>query len=274
MSPTKSPSTTPDWLIERLAQGELDDEAAADVRRRLTEEGRAPDEVLAALRASNRELLQEHPPAVAAEAIRRRMAAASARPKRARTPLFVFGGPVLAAGAVAVALLVARPTPPPEGDSGIHDRIKTPTRLVVYRHGTSGNERLADGAQAARGDLLQLEYVTPLPGWGVVLSIDGAGNVTLHLPDGAAKGEAPALQAGRMVRLPSAYELDDAPGFERFFFVTSEHPFAVAPVIEAARALAARPSAARTAPLAVGSQLKQVSLSLDKPRPNDRKESP
>ena len=35
----------PDWLLERLALGELDAETAADVRRRLAAEGRSPDDI-------------------------------------------------------------------------------------------------------------------------------------------------------------------------------------------------------------------------------------
>jgi len=65
---------TPDWLVERLALGELDDAAAADVRRRLAAEGRDADAEVAALRASNREILEAHPPARVAAAVRARAA--------------------------------------------------------------------------------------------------------------------------------------------------------------------------------------------------------
>ena len=51
----------PDWLLERLALGELDAETAADVRRRLAAEGRSPDDIAAAVAASNREILAELP---------------------------------------------------------------------------------------------------------------------------------------------------------------------------------------------------------------------
>ena len=54
---------TPDWLIERLALGELDSAAAADVRARLAAEGRDADVAIAALGASNREILESLPPA-------------------------------------------------------------------------------------------------------------------------------------------------------------------------------------------------------------------
>ncbi|HVV49481.1 MAG TPA: ActD-like protein, partial [Polyangia bacterium] len=68
------------------------------------------------------------------------------------------------------------------------------------------------------------------------------------------------------VRLPSAYQLDDAPAFERFFLVRAEAPFEVAPVVAAARALAARTDEARRAPLPLPAGFDQVSLTLEKTR--------
>ena len=72
------------WLLERLAQGELDPEAAAALRARLAAAGRSVDEELAALQRSNQEILAEQPKAVVAAAIRARAAAgngAAARPR-------------------------------------------------------------------------------------------------------------------------------------------------------------------------------------------------
>ena len=97
----------------------------------------------------------------------------------------------------------------------------------------------------------------------MLLSIDGAGKVTLHWPE-RQDGEAAPLKASSENRLPSSYELDDAPAFERFFLVRAAAPFAVTTAIEAARALAAQPSA-RTQALALPSNFEQISLALDKP---------
>ena len=71
--------------------------------------------------------------------------------------------------------------------------------------------------------------------------------MTFHLPEGWEDGAArsPALDASGEVTLASAYELDDAPSFERFFLVYGEEPFEVAAAAEAARRLAARPDEAR-----------------------------
>src|ERR1022692_2178013 len=51
---TREPKT-PTWLLERLAQGELDGEAAAAVRDRLTGEGRSLEDEVAALERADRE---------------------------------------------------------------------------------------------------------------------------------------------------------------------------------------------------------------------------
>lgn len=262
---------TSDWMIERLALGELDPAAAAEVRRRLIAEGRSPDELVAALERSNRETLAAHPGPVTAAAIRRRAALATeAGPSRARGRLFWLAGPV-AAGALAVALLVARPSPPPAGGPAPSEteatRVKgvavADPRLYVYRHGRQGDQRLVDGARVAPGDLLQLAYQARAEAWGVLLSVDGAGRVTVHWPEDGSVS-APRLRAEREIRLPSAYQLDDAPAFERFFFVSADRPFAVSAVVEAARALAAQPKVARREALPLSAPLQQVSLTLEK----------
>jgi len=100
----------------------------------------------------------------------------------------------------------------------------------------------------------------------VLLSLDGAGRVTVHLPDPTGVGAAAAvpLAAAREVRLPSAYELDDAPAFERFVLITADRPFPAAVAIDAARRLAANPGAARRDPLPLGPPLRQMSLALVK----------
>ena len=85
----------------------------------------------------------------------------------------------------------------------------------------------------------------------------------MHWPEGSADTAAP-LSAKGEVKLPSAYELDDAPAFERFFLVTSEAPFAMTSVLDAARTLAAHPAAARTQALPLPPALTQLALTLDK----------
>ena len=256
---------TPTWLVERLALGELDADAAADVRRRLAAEGRDADAELAALATSNREILAAHPPARVAAAVRAR-AARPARRALAVVPLVLAG--------VAAVVLVARPAKSPTSwttggaEIGLEEATIKGTEsagaaLGIYRHRADGDERLGDGAAAARGDLIQVTYRAAADHFGALLSIDGRGHVTLHWPE-ASDASSGRLNAQGEVRLPSAYELDDAPAFERFFLVTADSPFSLASVLDAARALAARPQAARTQALALPPTLHQASLTLAK----------
>lgn len=273
MMPSKK---TPAWLVERAAQGELDGAEMAELRSRLLAEGRSLDDELEQLRQSNRQILTELPRTSMGAAIRRR--AAATQPEQ-RSRLSMLFPPLAAVGALGLVILVARGI----GDQGIGQPLLDPTpekteikgdtvpsgRLLVYRQRPGGvtagdSERLSDGARGARGDLLQLAYDKVPEGlYGVLISLDGAGKVTQHIPEEGASRASP-LVALRELRLPSAYELDDAPGFERFMLVTAAQPFAVATVIEAAQALARRGSAARTQPLALAPSFLQTSVLLNK----------
>jgi len=99
--------------------------------------------------------------------------------------------------------------------------------------------------------------------------VDGRGTITWHLPPGYAGGSrtAPALDRQGQVILPAAYELDDAPGFEKFFFVSASAPFDVAEVVRAAQALASRGGPADAGQLSLPPGLSQVSLLLKKKGP-------
>jgi hypothetical protein len=263
---------TPDWLIERLAQGELASDDAAAVRARLEAEGRSPDDVIAALVLADRETLAAHPPASVAAEVRRQAARSTGR--RSFIVRATFAGATLAMGGALAVVLATDHLPPAPRASNVPvsepTRIKgtAPTdkaRLYVYRHASAGDERLADGERAAPGDLLQLAYATTASGYGMLLSIDGAGTVTQHWPEPGSTRAAP-LHVGGEVRLPSAYELDSAPAFERFFLVRADEPFDVTPIVAAARALSAQAPVARRAPLPLPARFNQISVALEKTR--------
>jgi len=93
----------------------------------------------------------------------------------------------------------------------------------------------------------------------VIVSIDGRGSVTVHLP--VHGDQAAALASGDTVLLDHAYQLDDAPRFERFHFVTAQAPFAVATVVDAARRAATTASASE---LPLAASFEQASFLLRK----------
>jgi hypothetical protein len=109
--------------------------------------------------------------------------------------------------------------------------------LVVYKQTPEGALRLKHPSTVRPGDTLQLAYVAAGARHGVVASVDDRGTVTLHLPE--QEGPAVTLADRGETALTHAFELDRAPGFERFVFVWAPAPFATSDVVDALRAGAA-----------------------------------
>jgi hypothetical protein len=103
--------------------------------------------------------------------------------------------------------------------------------LRIYRKTVDGHDRLRAGTTVRQGDTLQVRYVAAGKRHGVVLSVDGRGGVTLHHPTSAGPSGALVPDGERVI--PHAYELDDAPGFERFWFITADAPFTTTEVTDA-----------------------------------------
>jgi len=176
-----------------------------------------------------------------------------------RIPTLAWAIPVAAMALVLLSLpIFLRPSD--------ETRLKgAAPHLLVFRKTATGAEELAPGSVAKKGDVLQLSYVAGEAKYGVIFSVDGRGTLTWHVPPRYAGGAlaAPALDPNGPALLPKAYELDDAPGFERFFLVYSTRPFQVADVERIARTLAAGRSGDRT-DLKLGRGLGQFSLLVKK----------
>lgn len=227
------PTPLPTWLLERYALGELSAAQAAGVRERLAT---SPEERsrLEAIEASNREVLFAYPPAKVAAQVHKRLG----HKPRPRLALYL-AVPTLAAAALLT--LVVDPGPVPRTEELPTEVTRTKglrPRLLVYRVRGQNIDRLEDGAVARAGDALQLRYVSAQRAYGAVYSVDGRGQVTLHFPEAA--GADTSLRPQGEVSLPHGYELDDAPKFERFVFVTSEKPVDVEALLSAVRS--SRPS--------------------------------
>jgi hypothetical protein len=248
----------PDWKLERILLGEEGDEGLGpDDRARLED-----------LRASNEEILGRYPPALVAEQVARRARAEERRAApREAAPWFrpvLWGAPALAGLAVVFFLAVSGGDPAVVADGPEVTRTKGDVvpALAVHRRGPGGPERLGPGAEVRAGDVLQLSYSAAGAAHGAIVSVDGSGAVTLHHP--ARQDGSTALAPGGETPLPAAYELDDAPGFERFFLVTGPGPVDVEEVVAAARRLAAEPARAREAALDLPAGLGQTSVLLVK----------
>jgi hypothetical protein len=217
----------PDWLLERLAAGELPPAQARALRERLAAAG--DHDRLAALAASNTEILTAHPAAEVTAEVRRRAGLAG----RPHTAIWrrVWALSFATAGAAAIALLFVRMpgnSPSPDllrgqpAQETITSKGLQPS-LGLYRKTAAGVERLGAAARVRPGDIVQVRYIAAGRSYGVVASCDAGGAVTLHLPE--APGQAVALVKDGERALAHAYEFDNSPGFERFVLITADVPF-------------------------------------------------
>lgn len=265
--------TIPDYLLEQYALGELPSEEMQRLDRRL-EADPTLQARLATLRASNAEICAAHPPGEFARAVERRArgGATVASAKRSHGPrarLWMILAPATAAVALLAFVMVKQyPVPWRGGDPARTASYREVTRekgrpaLRIYRRSGARVDSLRDTAVAAAGDILQLSYIPFGRLHGVIVSLDGRGAVTLHFPAGADRSTELDLRGETL--LPHAYELDDAPDFERFFLVTSSGPIDVPAVLSAARGLAGSKAAARLERLPLPGRLEQASFLVRK----------
>jgi hypothetical protein len=278
-----------DRELERLHAGELSAAQAEDAMARLRQEpgGLAR---LDALRQDDERTQQTHPAQeVAAEVVRRLRVRQAAGEVRTSAPnAWQWLGALVPVAAVVLLVLAvdppglrgdadnepeapALPLPTlPDAQAGLdpsasrgEDRTKgLQPRLKIWRKAGERADLLANGAKVQKGDVIQVAYVAGGRRHGAVLSIDGRGNVMLHLPT---HGKPAELQPQGEHALPQAYELDDAPGFERFFLVASDQALDAMQLLGAAHRLANDAKVARTGRLAIGGVAEQDSLLLVKP---------
>ncbi len=143
-----------------------------------------------------------------------------------------------------------------------YDRLKgTDAKISLYRKTKQGHERLSDAANVSKGDLIQIGYQSMGMRYGVILSIDGRGELTLHFP--YKQDEIPLLKGQTEHFLKNSYELDDAPEFERFIFIYSENAISVPLVIKAAKEMSKTKNVVNAA-LELPENMKQVSIILKK----------
>lgn len=253
--------TVSDLLLEQYSLGELSSNQEQMVRAEL-ERDSSLRQRLAAIAQSNREILADYPPERIVPAIKERYLREGRAGRPGRTPSLVWALSAAAMVILILSLFVIRERVIPN-----ETRLKgLTTHLNLFRKTSTGAEELRAGASARRADVLQISYTAGEAKYGVILSVDGRGAITWHVPSGYRGGSraAPSLDSQGQVVLPSAYELDDAPRFERFFIVYAASSFDVGEVDRAAQALAARPGAAEREGLRLPNGLGQYSLLVKK----------
>lgn len=262
------------WEIERYLLGELPSQRMEEIKR-LAQENPEIQREIAHLGNSNPEVLKQHPSEIMIPEILKRYEEnkrqAGVREKSGPIGLkrLLYAGPVLAASLILLFIVLLR-----DGAAPGYTRIKgeesidfTKTQIIIYRKNNDKIDLLNNGNPARAGDLLQIAYVPAGKTNGVILSTDGSGTVTLHFPEN--KHSSTNLTQEKKVLLTSSYELDDAPDFERFFFITAMEEIDVADIINKAEIMASTPASARTASLELPESCHQFSMLLKKEKKND-----
>jgi hypothetical protein len=221
----------PDWLLERMAAGEL---PAAQTRTLQDQIAASGDEArLTALDASNSEILAAYPAEQVAAEVRRRAG------RKAQAWAWPLAMSLATAGAAAAILVLVRaPVEPGKVKTSLEEQETITLKglqpsLGLYRKAAAGVERLGPTSRLHHGDIVQVRYIAAGKRYGVVASADARKAVTLHLPENP--GQAVVLEKDGERALAHAYELDDSPGFERFVFVTADMPFETDLVVRSLR---------------------------------------
>jgi len=238
----------PDWKLERFLTGDLPEEEMNKLR-----ELEANDAVFAnrvkMLREDNKAILSKLPFETLAANLGTGAAGNAAKNAAKNAPRFTlvkFAAAAMFVFAVALVAFFAQSetsvmnervgsdvanvngsqnTQVALAENESDTRIKgLDARMEVWKKTSVGIVQLNDLDSVGEGDEIQLRYAVPEKCYGLLFSMDGNGALTLHMGDGV---KAIELAPGKMNSLPFAYKLDDAPYFEKFFFVTSPREFAV-----------------------------------------------
>jgi len=122
---------------------------------------------------------------------------------------------------VATESVVAKADVP---DDGLRTKGEV-ARMRIHRIEVGSTETVAmrDGDQAAAGTTLQVALLAGARSNVAVMSVDGAGQVSRHIPE---TGDS-SISVKDPVQAAHSFQIDDAPGFERFVLVESDKPFAL-----------------------------------------------
>jgi hypothetical protein len=250
-----------DITLEQYLLGELPRKEMAATKRLLERDEKLRNR-LEELERSNLEILEQYP----AERMSRRIQS-KLDPQPPTTNIFQSWPMKAFVGAAALVLLVlllphdfdsVRP-----GETTSTERLKgQEPHLKLFRKTPDGSEGLEDGARVVAGDIIRIAYLAAGHPYGLIVSVDGKGAVTLHVPHQGSRSV--RLENDGEVLLDFALELDDAPRWERFFFVTCDTPFDVAPVLEAARQIKIDRPVDQAEKLDLPDDLDQFVISLEK----------
>ena len=160
--------------------------------------------------------LADHPPAEFLALVRRR-----------RSRRLLSRGAALGT-ALAACLAVVLAAPSVFDRSGATRMKGSDLNVFVYRKTQSGVGILGPRDQLSAGDEIQISYFARGRSYAAIMSVDGRGSVTRHMP--LHGDDALEIDTKEFELLPYSYRLDDAPGFEDVYLVVSPKRFTVSAV--------------------------------------------
>ncbi len=105
--------------------------------------------------------------------------------------------------------------------------------LLIYEKVSIGHKLLHDGDRLLSGSTIQLVYKAEDYSHGIIISLDGRGGISWHFPTEATGDQ--KLDKGLQKPLAKSFKLDEAPAFERFYFIRAHAPIPVKEVLKSLR---------------------------------------
>ncbi len=275
MNSFRNGQSVPDWKLERYLLGELSREEMERIRL-VIEQNPAVKLRLEALEESNRNILESYPASQMSRQILARAAGSqSARTEFGKKRFSAFWPmPALPVAAIIILLAILPALLEREGVDRIGESPVEITRikgqdpgLMLFRRTASGSEQLEEYTPVRENDRILIQYVPAGRAYGFIFSIDGRGTITRHLPVNSRLAE--PLQKDSPVSLDFSYELDDAPDWEKFYFITSDSLFEIETVLSAARIATMELAGAEVGSLGLPGFLEEHTFTLRKADNND-----
>lgn len=230
-----------EWYLEQVLLGEASPELEASIAADPQASAR-----LASLRSENEAFLKRYPASLMADQIRKRskrqgwlkgftsrlvrfLAGSSTEGQPARGVVFAMAGGLplaLVLGFLGLQAFVGSNTGFDDGTMYAMNDTRTKGMeqgLLVYRQEDAGSRELKNNSLVEDFGKIQIAFRPGDGNFGFIFSLDGRGRLTLHYPESF--GGSMVMLPGSQTLLPFAYQLDDAPNFERFYLAVSKKDF-------------------------------------------------
>ena len=194
-------------------------------------------EKISGLHESDRAILDRYSADSMRQIVLDKLSASTSEKQKSRKFTFKYRwGFIGVPAAIAAALYAALIFPPflysrknaaensfPGNVTGVERNKGAGAQIYIYKKEEREAVQLYNKSFIKGGDSIQIGYTAAGAKYGFIISIDGNGMVTQHYPDYGYN--AAELNSNGEVLLNYSYQLDNAPSFERFLFITGNDSF-------------------------------------------------